>query len=384
MNNIIKKVSAFAMAFTLLGTGTAIIHSFVPNFDNSITAYAIDQANQAFIENVGNAAKKNYEKYNILPSLTVAQAILESNWGKSKLAKDYYNFFGMKAGNNYTGETVTLNTKEEISGELVTVKCKFRVYHSFDEGIEGYYKFITGIPRYSNLIGETNYKEACRKIREDGWATDSSYTDKLISLIEKYNLTKYDCIVGDFIDVKPGDWFVDAVKFVYHNGIMSGTSSTTFSPLNTLTRGQFVTVLYNMKGRPYVAFDPNKFTDIKQSDYFASPVMWAVNNGITNGTGNRKFSPDNNITREQVAVMLYKYAKIMNYDTSVGSINLQQHFPDANKIDSWASDAMKWAVTNNIISGKATNSGTKLDPLGNTTRAECAQMIKNFVKKFGK
>ena len=187
-----------------------------------------------------------------------------------------------------------------------------------------------------------------------------------------------------FIDVKPSDWFADAVKFVYHNGIMSGTSSTTFAPLNTLTRGQFVTVLYNMKGRPYVAFDPNKFTDVKQSDYFASPVMWAVNNGITNGTGNRKFSPDDNITREQVAVMLYKYAKIMNYDTSVGSINLQQHFPDANKIDSWASDAMKWAVTNNIISGKATNSGTKLDPLGNTTRAECAQMIKNFVKKFGK
>ena len=143
------------------------------SFLSPVSTYAIDADQQAFIENVGNAAKRHYSIYRILPSMTTAQAILESNWGRSTLASKYYNFFGMKAGSKYTGEKVNLPTKEEVNGELVSVDAYFRVYHSFDEGIEGYYQFITGYPWYSNLIGETDYKAACRKIREDGWATDS-------------------------------------------------------------------------------------------------------------------------------------------------------------------------------------------------------------------
>jgi hypothetical protein len=127
--------------------------------------------------------------------MTIAQAILESAWGQSTLSSRYYNFFGMKAGSNYHGETVTLQTTEEINGVLVRVNGTFRAYHSFDQGIEGYYQFITGYSRYSNLIGETDYKAACRKIREDGWATDSGYTNKLISLIERYDLTRFDTMV---------------------------------------------------------------------------------------------------------------------------------------------------------------------------------------------
>ncbi|MCM1508008.1 MAG: glucosaminidase domain-containing protein [Ruminococcus flavefaciens] len=157
-----------------------------------LNTYALTEANQEFINNLGRSAQKNYNRYKILPSMTVAQAILESNWGKSSLSKLYYNFFGMKAGSNYNGETVTLKTGEEINGTQITVNGTFRVYHSFDEGIEGYYQFITGYSRYSNLIGETDYKTACNKIRQDGWATDSAYSTKLINLIEAYNLTRFD------------------------------------------------------------------------------------------------------------------------------------------------------------------------------------------------
>ena len=189
-----KKTVAVLMASLMCMGGAAAVAS--PNVVKPVSAYAITQSQQQqFINNLGTAAQKGYAQYRILPSMTIAQAILESAWGQSTLSSRYYNFFGMKAGSNYHGETVTLQTTEEINGVLIRVNGTFRAYHSFDQGIEGYYQFITGYSRYSNLIGETDYKAACRKIREDGWATDSGYTNKLISLIERYDLTRFDTMV---------------------------------------------------------------------------------------------------------------------------------------------------------------------------------------------
>ncbi len=171
---------------------------FVPEYTEisncNTPTYTTTQAttNEQFIELIGNSAKKYYPSYNILPSLTTAQAILESGWGKSSLSKLYYNFFGMKAGSSYSGQTVSLKTGEEVNGVKITTTGTFRVYHSYEEGIEGYYKFITGLSRYRNLQGVKDYKTACRLIREDGWATDSQYTNKLINIIETYNLTRFD------------------------------------------------------------------------------------------------------------------------------------------------------------------------------------------------
>ncbi len=178
----------------------------------SVQTYAITQEQQDFIEQLGSAAQKTYSQYGILPSMTVAQAILESGWGKSSLSALYYNFFGMKADSTYTGESVVLRTGEEVNGVMITVNGTFRVYHSFEEGIEGYYQFITGYQRYSNLIGETDYKEACRKIQADGWATASNYADYLISLIESFNLTRFDIPVDDnYIEDIYGDINADGI-----------------------------------------------------------------------------------------------------------------------------------------------------------------------------
>lgn len=115
----------------------------------------------------------------------LAQAILESAWGKSQLAKKYNNFFGMKTGRSWKGEKAELSTKEEINGKLVTVKGTFRAYSDIESGIAGYFDFIKA-KRYANLKEASNYVEYATKLKEDGWATSSSYTKSLITIVETY------------------------------------------------------------------------------------------------------------------------------------------------------------------------------------------------------
>ena len=148
--------------------------------------------NKEFIDMIGKAAVAEYERFKILPSLTIAQAILESNWGRSMLSQKAYNYFGMKAGSGWKGATYSSKTQEQTpAGQAFTINADFRAYPYVQAGIRGYYVFLQ-YPRYANLKGVTDYKEACRLIKADGWATDVKYTDKLVSLIEKYGLTKYD------------------------------------------------------------------------------------------------------------------------------------------------------------------------------------------------
>ena len=148
--------------------------------------------NEAFLEAVGRAAMDAYDSYEILPSVTTAQAILESGWGRSELAVRANNFFGMKAGKDWEGEVCTMKTQEQTKeGTLITVTADFRSYGSIAEGILGYYEFLQ-YPRYRNLRGEKRYPEACHLLLRDGWATDQSYAKKLIRLIEKYHLDRFD------------------------------------------------------------------------------------------------------------------------------------------------------------------------------------------------
>lgn len=156
--------------------------------------------NKEFIETIGRAAVAEYERFQILPSLTIAQAILESNWGKSMLSRKAFNFFGMKAGSDWKGATYNSKTQEQTkAGQAFTVNAAFRAYDSVAAGIRGYYTFLQ-YPRYRNLKGVTEYREACRLIKADGWATDVKYTEKLVSLIEKYNLTRYDEEVLEMVE----------------------------------------------------------------------------------------------------------------------------------------------------------------------------------------
>ena len=144
-----------------------------------------------FIAYVAPHAIADMKKTGILASLTIAQAILESGFGTSELAVKGKALFGIKA-TNWTGKKYTKLTGEYVDGKYITVTADFRAYDSWAESIADHGAFLSSKSRYANLIGETDYKEACRKIKEDGYATSPTYTEKLIDLIERYDLMKYD------------------------------------------------------------------------------------------------------------------------------------------------------------------------------------------------
>ena len=148
-----------------------------------------------FINDIGEAARSYYDKYQILPSLVVAMAIKESGWGKSQLAAKNHNYFGMKWTTKCGTKYVEYNTKEfdKASGKYVTIKAKFRSFDTLADGIKGFYDFISGYKRYANLIGEKSAAVACQKIQVDGWATAPNYATSLYNdYILKYNLTRFD------------------------------------------------------------------------------------------------------------------------------------------------------------------------------------------------
>ena len=176
-----------------------------------------------------------------------------------------------------------------------------------------------------------------------------------------------------FSDVKKSDWYYNSVKYVYTNNIIQGTTTTTFKPNDKLTRGQLATILWRMEGMPSAKI-ANRFPDVKSGDYYYEAVRWASEKKVVNGYKDGKFGPKDNITREQLAVMLQNYARYKKRDVS--KIADIFGFKDVNGISSYAKNAVAWAIQNKIISGK--ENGTKIDPKGNASRAEAAAMIQNY------
>lgn len=150
-------------------------------------------SNQDFISQIAAYVKKYAVSYGILVhSPIIAQAILESGWGASKLAANYHNYFGLKCGTKWTGKSVNLTTQEEYTaGTLTTIKDNFRAYDSMEEGVKGYFEFIQ-LTRYQNLRGITDPNTYLETIKEDGYATSSTYVQNNMKLVEQYNLTQYD------------------------------------------------------------------------------------------------------------------------------------------------------------------------------------------------
>ena len=181
-----------------------------------------------------------------------------------------------------------------------------------------------------------------------------------------------------FTDVHPDDWFYEAVMFVYQNNLMNGTSATTFSPNDATTRAQIATIFYRMAGSPAVE-NTNPFTDVPYgpgTDWYYDAVLWVQQNGIMQGYGDNLFGPGDPVTREQLAVIFYNYAKFKGYDTTAsGDLS---GFTDAGDLSPWAQEAMKWAVGSGVMSGKGNGI---LDPKGTATRAEIAAMLQNFIEK---
>lgn len=252
-----------------------------------------------------------------------------------------------------------------------------------------------GINSYYGIRNEYVYIDA---------TPNTGYKVKSVTVVDKYNdsikvyesstsgryyFTMPDCNVtvkveftprvmsNPFTDVRSTDWFYDAVNYVYSEGIMDGTSVYMFSPNNATSRGMLVTILWRLAGQPVVT--GTSFSDVSSSSYYYYAVLWASKYGIVDGLGNNMFGPDQAITREQFAVILYRYAQHCGYSTSANSTLVG--YADSNKISSYALTAMRWACGAGLFEG---DERANLNPQGQTTRAAAAKLLMTFQENVAK
>ena len=179
-------------------------------------------------------------------------------------------------------------------------------------------------------------------------------------------------VAEPFIDVAEGDWFYDAVVYAYQNELMDGVGGNRFAPNSETTRAQLVTILYRLEGEPAVSGDL-PFTDVEAGIWYTDAILWAAQNNIVNGVSDTEFAPGDDLTRQQLVTILYRYAEAKGYDVSA-SADLSG-YPDADQVQDYAQPAMAWAVAENIIQGM--EDGT-LKPAGNASRAQIATILMRF------
>ncbi|WP_242955482.1 S-layer homology domain-containing protein [Flavonifractor sp. An52] len=208
-----------------------------------------------------------------------------------------------------------------------------------------------------------------------------TFTMPASAVTVKASFTKDDAPVDTglpFTDVKADDWFYEAVKYAYDNKLMDGTSSTTFAPLMTTNRAMIVTILWRLEGSPVVNYAMN-FGDVESGVWYTEAVRWAAAEGIVKGYSDTVFAPNDTVTREQLATILYRYAEYKEYDvTAKGDLTT---FADGSTVSTWAADGMTWAVGAELITGK---DGGKLDPTGTATRAEVATILMRLCENVAK
>ena len=179
-----------------------------------------------------------------------------------------------------------------------------------------------------------------------------------------------------FTDVDSNAWYSSFVQYAVENGFMSGTSSTTFEPYSCLTRAMVVTMLYAMEGKPST-HSVSSFSDVGESDYYSAPVTWAESAGVVSGFNDGTFRPNTNVTREQLATMLRAYAEYKGKDTSAsGDLSA---YVDGDGVSPYAMTPVSWAVDHGIIAG---DTDSRINPQGETTRAEAAAMFTTFSKNI--
>lgn len=199
---------------------------------------------QNFIQSVAPGAVAGWNKYQVLPSITVAQAILESGWGQSSLSTNAHNLFGIKG--SYNGHSVTMRTREVYGGRSVYINDNFRAYDNNSESVEDHGNFLYSNRRYHNLLGDTNYVSVARKLRQDGYATDPNYANSLIKLVQTYNLNQLDSVAfsGRTITNKDTDTSASDTNFdangntnyytVHSGDTLSGIANKFSTSVNTL------------------------------------------------------------------------------------------------------------------------------------------------------
>lgn len=235
--------------------------------------------------------------------------------------------------------------------------------HSLYVGYYSYEEFVSSVARIFS-IRDTNGGSYS--------STEISFTVPVHEKIE----SNQPVLGSPFSDVKLSDWYSGAVSYVFDNGIMNGTSATTFAPNGTVERSQVVQMLYNLEGQPTVTGNSG-FSDIKSDDWYSKAVTWAERNGVVDGYENNAFRPGKAVSREEFAQMLYNYSKYKRYDLSAAA-DLSE-FPDGSSVSNWANSAVAWANGNGLING---HDDGRLDPSGTAIRAQAASILMGFDRKY--
>lgn len=245
---------------------------------------------------------------------------------------------------------------------------------------------IGGILGMSNIlkIGKANwgngeyYKGWIDNVMILNYALDEQTIAKNARLFINARDGVEDDVKLPYIDVEKNAWYYDTVAYNYLEGTMKGIDATHFAPAQNLVRAQFAVIIYRMNGEPQVTYT-KKFPDVGEKLWYTDAILWAESAGVVTGyTDSGLFKPAENITREQMAVMMYRYANYKGYDISNKAG--YSKFSDAGCVSGYAKEAMSWAVGNGIITGK--DNGTVIDPQGNAVRAECAAVIQRFITRY--
>lgn len=219
-----------------------------------------------FLEKVASQTADVCQSFNLLPSPSIAQAIIESAYGTSELATKANALFGIKADSRWSGKVYKKSTKEFVNGQYVDVIANFRMYDSWDESIKDHAEFLTRNKRYSNLIGVTDYKEYCKMIKKDGYATAPTYDQTLINCIEKYNLSQYDPAQDTFLE----DNVVKVRSFNVHAGHnpsgMTACGSVGYLNESDENRNVCNALIEKIKSAGHVAYNCTCDNGISQKD----------------------------------------------------------------------------------------------------------------------
>ena len=316
------------------------------------------------------------ENYNVLMN-----TIHELNPGATVLALGLFNpIKGTKLGDIEINNAVLSSTLVQMANMYIQYLCPARQYYEYVDVYDTeVYMLRLSTDEDGNLISDPDY-EADGAVWHPTRTGHAQMAEDILNVLDEINVTTGSADpCSSLKDIDKGAWYHDAVDYVLEKGIMTGTSSTTFDPQANLTRAQFVQILYAAAGKPSVSSAAD-YSDIEAGRYYVNAVNWADSIGIISGYSDGTFRPSNNVTREEMAVILraysgYKLGAAKYISDSYNKTSSISVFNDASSVSKWAEDSVTWATANGLISGYEDNT---IRPQEKTTRAEAAQIMKAF------
>lgn len=350
-----EQVTVYGVKGTYAETYAASVGARFAAIDRPATAVSLPKS----------VTVKVWSSVRLLPSLDPIDCTDELVWSSSDASVAAVSADGTVTGRKDGSAVIT------VTAGSVSARCEVAVgtpahVHSYTAVVTAPTCAVQGYTTYTCSCGEYYYDDYVP-------ALGHSYVDGVCT---RCGASRPET---RFVDVKLGSWYYNSIVYAVSNGLMNGVGDSKFEPEEGMTRAMLVTVLWRYEGSPKQR--PSTFSDVRRGQWYSEAVSWAAKNGIVTGVGDNKFEPDTQITREQIATILYRYAQKKRADTSArGSLSA---FPDNGKVNGWAKTALQWCVGEGLIGGTNENGRVYLDPQGTATRAQVATILMRYIEKLG-